>query len=228
MHALKIIAAAALVALPAAGSADAVTDAVLAASAKAPMVAFERSARITQGTGSERKTFVRVDRFNPRAAEGKQWTLVSIDGRAPTDDERSAHADNVRDNPVPGFHRLHIMLAGTPQLKSDAGGRKTYFWPNLQKNALPAPGPDFSAKLSAEAVVEQVGGQPMMTRVRVFAAKPFSIMAVAKMNRFDVVSNYGPGAAGVPFLASQTSNSDVNAPMGRGGVTSSQMSFKPL
>lgn len=211
-----------------AAQADAVMDKILASSAKAPMVGFERTSHIRQGSGADAKNFVRVDRFDPRAAKGKQWTLVSIDGRAPTKDDTDAWQKLITDNPVPGFQRLHTMLAGEPQLKSDSGGRRTYSWANLKPNALPAPGPDFSSKLSAEAVVETVQGQPMITSMRVFAAKPFSIMAVAKMNKFDVSSSYKPGAGGLPFLSAQTSDTDVKAPMGKGGKNFSKISFKPL
>jgi hypothetical protein len=72
-----------------------------------------------------------------------------------------------------------------------------------------------------------VGGKPIISRVRIFAARPFTIAGVAKMNSFDVTSHYRFGANGLPFLSTQTSASDVKAPFGMGGKRRSVISFRP-
>lgn len=202
--------------------------AALAQSARAPVVGFERTVRAEERADPRKEPAVVVDRFQPSAARTGNWTLVSVDGRKPTDKEVSAHAKANAKGPVPGFHRLHLVLGGTPTRQVDMGGGRTvYHFNSLPEGAVVTPGGDISEDLSAEATVEQVNGKPIISRVRIFAARPFSIAGVAKMNSFEVVSQYRPGANGLPFLYHQTSASDVKAPFGMGGKRRSVISFRP-
>ncbi len=41
----------------------------------------------------------RVGRFDPRKPENARWTLLTIDGRAPTDEESAKYAEDSRDHP---------------------------------------------------------------------------------------------------------------------------------
>ena len=41
----------------------------------------------------------RVGRFDPRKPENARWTLLTIDGRAPTDEESAKYAEESRDHP---------------------------------------------------------------------------------------------------------------------------------
>ncbi len=226
--ALSIAATPAVVALimvaPAAARADDVIDRIIADSARAPMVGFERTTRATRSG----KTTVQVDRFDPSAPAGSQWTLLSIDGRAPTGKDVAAHRKAASAQPVPGYHRLAQVVGGKPVKRTDSAGRSVYRWDGLPSGAVPTPGPDISKNMSAEAVVDTAGDRPELVQMRIFAAKPFSIMGVAKMNAFDVISHYQPVQNGVPFLTTQTLASDVSAPFGKGGKTSTTFSFRPL
>ncbi len=223
------VAALMLAALPAAAPAFAQTDPVLARilaeSAKAKPVAFERTvkAEVVGDKGS-----VVVDRFNPGGATGGQWTLVSIDGRKPTAKEIEDHRKATAQLPTPGFHRISKMFATPPVRRSEAQGRISYKWDSLPEGAVVTPGGDISKNLSAEMVVEPVAGTPQIASVRVFATQPFSIRSVAKMNMFDSASQYRPGQSGLPFLTAQTQSTDVSAPFGMGGKRRSQVSFKAL
>ena len=199
----------------------------LAESAKAPVVAFERTQRAELRADPDKEPAVVVDRFVPSSAESGTWTLVSIDGRAPTPDEVKRHRKANAGGPVPGFHRLHMMLAGTPTQRQDAEGCSIFRWDGLQPGSVMTPAGDISAKLAAEATVEQVGGKPIISKVRIFAAKPFRIRGIATMNQFDVISHYKPGEQ-VPFLTAQTASTDVKAPFGLGGKRRNQISFRPL
>ena len=64
--------------------------------------------------------------------------------------------------------------------------------------------------------------------MRIFAAKPIRVKIVASVNKFNVTSLYRQGANGLPVLTTQTSETDVTAPMGMGGKRRSVASFKPL
>ncbi|MGL6043938.1 MAG: hypothetical protein ACRC1J_08445 [Sandaracinobacteroides sp.] len=213
-------------AIAAPARADAALQQILAESAGAPLPAIERTTRAELRAHPEKEPALVVDRFVPAGTSGR-WTLVSVDGRKPTAKEAEAHRKG-NAAIVPGFHRLHKVLGGPPTRRTEADGRTIFLWSSLPEGAVVTPGGDISGKLSAEATLEQVGGKPLISEVRVFAAKPFKIRGIATMNSFNVVSLYRPGNGGLPFLTSQTSASDVDAPFGLGGKRRSQISFKPL
>jgi hypothetical protein len=218
----------ALFALPAAAQADPVLQSILAQSAKAPVVGFERTVRAELRADPDKEPAVVVERFTPRDARSGTWTLVSIDGRKPTEKELEGYRKSTANAVIPGFHRLHEILSLPPARRTEVGGKTVYHWASLPKGAVMSPGGDLSDRLSAEATVEQVGGKPMVSRVRVYAAKPFKIRGIATMNMFEGISQYRPGGNGTPFLETQTQSSDASAPFGLGGKRRSQISFKPL
>ncbi len=190
-----------------------------------PMMGFERTATTRQGDEPET---VRVDRFDPRARPGEQWTLVSLDGAPPSEKESQRHAEQMEKTPVPGFYRLNSLLAGDPTEITRNGVRTTYRWAALEKGAAPTGrGPDFSDKLSGEAIVRTDGPRPVLEQVRIFAAEPFGIMGVAKMKQFEAVTRYTLMAQG-HVLASQETQVDARVPFRRSGATRTVATFKPL
>ena len=201
-------------------------DRLIAESARAPQVAFERTSRtLIEG----KPAVVTVDRFDPRAPAGRRWTLLSVDGRAPTADDLKRHAKQNSEDDVPGFHRLQELLKGKPpSCTAPAAGKTVCRWPNLAAGAVRMKGPDLSERLSAEVVLEAAAGRTIPGSVRVYAAQPFTIMAVAKMHKLDVVSTYVPGRNGVPFLAAQNIDVDVSAPFGKGAKSHTEVRFRPL
>ena len=220
------VAFALLAALPA--RADAILDRLRTEAARAEVIGFERTTREEKQTAKGPIVEVRVDRFDPRAPAGRQWTLVSVNGRAPTLREQGDHRKLVTSLPVPGFYRLSAILAGEPQRSVDADGRILYRWTSLPPGSMPTPGPDISTRMAAEAVVEKVGGKPIFRSVRLYAPKPFPVMAVAKVKAFDLQNYYADGAEGVPVLVSQSGLTDISAPFGQGGRQTSQTRFRPL
>lgn len=218
--------AALLPALPA--RADTLLDMLRAEAARAEVKGFERTTREEKQTAKGPVVEVRVDRFDPKAPAGRQWTLLSVNGRAPTLKEQSEHRKLVSSLPVPGFYRLSAILAGTPERRVDAQGRILYRWNSLPPKSMPTPGPDISARMAAEAVVEKVGNRAVVRSVRLFAPKPFPVMAVAKVNAFDLQNFYGDGEGGTPVLISQAGETDISAPFGQGVRQTSQTKFRPL
>ncbi len=218
----------ALFALPAAAQADPMLQSILAQSAKAPVVGFERTVRAEVRANPEKEPATVVERFVPKSPTSGTWTLVSVDGRKPTQKELEAAAKNTGNGVIPGFHRLHVVLGAPPSRRTESGGRTVFHWNSLPEGAVTTPGGDISSKLSAEAHVEEQGGKPIISHVRIYAAKPFKIRGIATMHSFDVTSLYKPGTSGLPFLTAQTSASDVSAPFGMGGKRRSSISFKPL
>lgn len=227
-HAIFAIAAATalLSALPA--RADAILDRLRAEAARAEVKGFERTSREERRTAKDPVTVVRVDRFDPEAPPGRQWSLLSVNGRAPTLKEQSDHRKLVSSLPVPGFYRLSAILAGEPERRFDAQGRIYYRWTSLPPGSMPTPGPDISPRMAAEALVEKVGNRPIIRSVRLFAPKPFPVMAVAKVNSFDLQNYYAEGDGGTPVLVSQAGTTDISAPFGQGVRQTSETKFRPL
>jgi hypothetical protein len=213
---------------PAVAQTDPALARMLADAAKAPMVPFERTIRAERLGNKETNGTTRVDRFNPRAPAGRQWTLVSIDGRPPTSKETAEYVKEQADAIVPGFHRLPKMLGGPATRHTDSQGRTVFRWKSLLEGAIVTPGGDISKNLLAEALIEDVDGKPQLSTMRVYAAGPFTLRGPAKMNAFDSISRYQPGPGGVPFLVAQTQSADVKAPFGFGGKRRTQISFRPL
>jgi len=228
MRTLRPILAVAALLAPAALRADAtpVLQQILEQSARAPVVGFERSVRRLLPERGE--PAVLVDRFTPTSPRTGTWSLVSVDGRKPTADEVERHLDSDLVSVIPGFHRLHIVLGAPPTGRRMVDGRTVYQWASLPKRAVETAGGDISANLSAEATVDATGVRPLISEVRIYAARPFSIRGIARMNAFEVVSRYRLGAGPVPVLADQTSMSDVRAPFGLGGKRQRQFEFRPL
>ena len=215
------------IAAPAAANADPVLKQLLAESAKAPVTGFERSLRAEVRPDSDKGPAQYVERFTPTGPASGRWTLISLDGKAPTAKQVEQHRKTSAEAVIPGFHRLHLVLSPTPTKRTEAGGRTVYLWPSLPEGAVTTPGGDISRNLSAEATVEDAGGKPIISKVRIFAAKPFKIRGIATMNSFEVTSQSRLNGA-LPVLVSQTSQSDVKAPFGFGGVRKSVITYRPL
>lgn len=89
-------------------------------------------------------------------------------------------------------------------------------------------GPDISTRMAAEAVVEKAGGKPAIRSVRLFAPKPFPVVAFAKVNSFDLMNHYAEGTGGTPVLVARSAATDIGAPFGQGVRQTSETRFRPL
>ena len=226
-HLPIVLLSAAIAALPARAATEASLKQALAESAKAPVTAFERTLKAEVRPDSDKGPTQLVERFTPTGHSSGRWTLVSTDGKAPTAKQVEQHRKTSAEAVIPGFHRLHLVLSPAPTKRTEVGGKSVFLWPSLPEGAVTTPGGDISRNLSAEATVEEVGDKPLISKVRIFAAKPFKIRGIATMNSFEVVSTYRLNGS-MPVLATQTSSSDVKAPFGLGGVRRSVMSYRPL
>ncbi len=200
-------------------------DRLILQSRQAGLPAFERTSVVTT---FGKPTVIRVERFDPKAARGHRWTLISIDGRTPTRAQAKDSARQPDDERVPGFHHVHTMLAATRPDCRSIGSQVTCHWASLPANAEKSNGPDLSARLSADVVLEPSGNQLKLQSVRVYAARPFAILAVAKLHELNVVSTYAPGPDGIPALTSQTIDVHVSAPLGMGARSRTISHYRPL
>lgn len=207
--------------------ADAIWDALKAEADSTAPQSFTRTIR-TEEVGSTKTTLTtKTDRFHAKQPLGKQWLLLKVDGEAPSEKQLTAYQKEVGEQPIPGFHRLSTLLAGKPAKISHKGQQVIYHWPQLAKGALGTKGPDISRNLSGEAIVDTSGPTPRLSRVRVFAAKPFSVMVVAKIRSFNAISEYETNADGATFLTRQSTEVDATIPFKGSGITRTTASFRP-
>jgi hypothetical protein len=217
-------AAALLLSLPAPAFADALLDRLVAeAAAVAPEdFAFTRSIRTEQRSGDKVERRATVERYDPARPAGQRWTLVSVDGRAPTAEEAKDYAKGMAAAIVPSYGRLARYFAGGAQ-RTTKDGRVAYRATKLPKGALTIGRADLSAGAQAEATVAD-GPRPYVERLDLVSTKPVRMMLVAKVERLDATTRYRLLPDGRPVVAEQVSEMRGSM-MGRAGTLRTVATF---
>lgn len=199
---------------------DPVRDRIIAdARTQSPAaLAFDRTMHVVQIGGGTRTVVNRVDRW-----DGKSWSLISVDGRAPTaaDLKETAKAAAA---PVPGYHRLAALLASASERSTDPQGRTVLIIPQLPPQTIVNNGTDISAHLKAEAIVVQSNGRPWVQRLTLTAREPFKMSWMLKVLTFEQVNDYVLDTSGRPRLASQA-NASNGTMFGISGGQTSEVTF---
>lgn len=198
---MRYLLALTMVGLVGGGATAQTTDPVLAklvAGAKAvpaAIISFERSSRTTaRETNGATETSTRVDRWN-----GRTMQRISTDGRPATPQEIADLTKATKGRPIPGYHRIGDYLDAGARRLSEKPGQIIYRVDRMPKGSVDLNG-DKSDRFSADIAVDTSGAAPVATRSHIFLQKPFSIMLVAKIDKFDVVNDYGIGKDGRPAL----------------------------
>jgi hypothetical protein len=211
----------ALIPIAAAQAPSALRDEIIAdARAQPPAgLVFDRTTASVRTGGGTRTNVSKVERW-----DGKTWTLISQDGKSPSASQRRS-AEKLADAvPVPGYHRLAVLLANASSSKIDAEGRTVLQIPALPANSVLTDTGDISGHLKAEAVIDNRGGKPFVESVHVSARESFMLNSLIKVKAFDLVSSYQRDGNGRPRLASQTADSHGSV-FGIPGGESSQVTF---
>jgi hypothetical protein len=194
-----------LVALMASGvaRADVLQQQVLAAAkaVTARDIAFTQTVH-AQRTGKPARDI--VQRYDPRRGAAA-WTLVKVDGRAPTAKESADSAKNSGSAPVPSYSRITEWFGAPATRVATARESVTYRFARLPKGVIKMGSHDASADTEAEAVVNTAGRIPFVERVRFFSTKAFRMMMVVKVARFTVISTNRLLPDGLPVPASAVS-----------------------
>ena len=211
----------ALFGLPTAARADELQQRLLAGmqATRADGFAFRQTTAIER-TGAARKTL--VEQFDPRRAAAERWSLISVDGRAPTEKDLAGWRKIKRER-VPSYAE-NAKWFGTPATRVDADGVTTYRFARLPAGTLKIGSHDASADAQAEAVVNMRGRVPFVERVRFVTTKPFRMMLVASVQAITATARYAalPSGAVVPAeVASRTTGSL----MGKSGVLTTQTTY---
>ncbi|MEG3145732.1 hypothetical protein U1839_13810 [Sphingomonas sp. RT2P30] len=173
-----------------AGAADADTlqDQVLAMARNTRSDAFSfRRTMVMESTGSARK--VVIEQFDPRRPAGAQWSLISVDGAAPTA-KQVEQSRKAKRGPVPSYAQIAEWF-GAPATRSDhAPGYVLYRFARLPQGALKIGSHDASADTQAEALVNTRGGVPFVEQVRLTSTKGFRMMLVALLQSMTISGHY--------------------------------------
>lgn len=179
---------------------DGVTERIIAtARAMTPAeLAFDRSTTsVKKGGGMVTRTAV-IERW-----DGRQWALVSFNGKPPTAEQRRGVEKETRAVPVPGYHQMAGLIAAATERRTDDQGRTVLVIPQLPANAVRTDAKDISRYLSAEAVIGHANGQPYVERLTVKSHENFKLNFLIRVTSFSQVSSYAPAADGRPHLTAQ-------------------------
>ena len=180
---------------------------------------FQRS-MILERTGSARK--VLVERYDPRGQAGQRWSLVRVDGHAPSpkDIEQSRKS---RKGTTPSYRELAEWF-GAPAVRTDtAPGYVTYRFSRLPAGVIKIGSHDASADTQAEAVVNVKGKVPFVERVRFTSTKGFRMM-MASVQSIDISARYVSLSSGA--IVPAASASIINGSMlGKSGQITTAVTF---
>ena len=176
-------------------------------------VAFSQTTRVER-TGAAAQEF--VTRYDPRLPAGRRWSLLRVDGRAPSAKETSQIVKAANGAPMPSYQRLAAWFGGPATRVAQGAGTVTYRFARLPAGVVRIGKHDASADTVADAVVNTAGRQPFVERVRFASSRPFRMMLVAKVDRYVFGSDYALLPDGRPFPAG-TQADMAGALMGKSG-----------
>nr|WP_310522152.1 hypothetical protein [Polymorphobacter sp.] len=169
-------------------------------------VTFDRTTKSVRTGGGTVTDTVKVERW-----DGRKWSVLSINGKRPSTNQKTETLKATTSAPVPGYHRMAVLLSGATDRGTDAQGRTVLKIPVLPVGSVRTDTGDISSHLMAEATIAQRtapgSGQPWVERVKVTAREPFRMNMLIKVQNFEQVSEYRLDANGKPRLVSQTADS---------------------
>ena len=167
--------------------------------------AFTRTVR-TEGTQNGKKEeTVSVEKFDPTKPANARWTLVSVDGAAPTADALNRFRKETAKRRVPGYYRLANYLGSPATSSTDSRGRTLFRFPSLPKGSVIVFDSDVSQKATAEVTVTESNGVPFAEQVTM-TMPPTRLKLVMKLNNYESISRYRLGPEGKPLLIEQSAS----------------------
>ncbi|TPG55386.1 hypothetical protein EAH76_11720 [Sphingomonas glacialis] len=204
-----------------AAHADALQTRIVATARATPTArhAFRRTLAFER-TGAPRTTY--VEQFDPSRSPAERWSLMSIDGRAPTPKEIEK-SRKTNHGPIPSYAKLADWFGG-PATRSETGGGVLYRFARLPAGTFKIGSHDASADTQVEAMVNTSGAVPFVEHVRMTSNKSFSVMLVASLRSITVDQRYrllGDGIA----VPSDATSALTGAMMGKAGTMRTTTSY---
>lgn len=163
-------------------------------------LAFDRTTKSVRTGGGTTTKLNLVERW-----DGKKWTLLSVAGAKPTSTQRRDHERAAKAVPVPGYHRLAILLPAATTVETDAQGRAWWHIPMLPAGSVHTDSGDISNHLQADLRIGKRGDSAFIDQLHITAREPFKMNLLIKVTDFDQVIDFQPGNDGKPRLVTQKS-----------------------
>lgn len=177
-----------------------------AQSVRADDYAFTRTTESEASFFGKKTKVVRTEKYDPTKSPDARWTLVSVNGAAPSAaDLRKYRTAAAKRRVVPGYHRLANYFGAPATISSKAGDRTLFHFDSLPKGSVTIQGADLSRLARADASVTDAGGAPFVEQVS-FTLKPKRRKLIARVDRYETTFRYRMGPDGKPLLIATTSD----------------------
>ena len=185
-------------------NADALKQRILtqAQSMSADDYAFTRTLRIDVSAARRKRQTVNVETYDPTKPLDSRWSLVSVNGAAPSAKALKRFRKEARKRRVAGYHHLAKFFDQAATQATDADGRKVFRFSELPKGSLMAIDHVLPGSAAADVIVQD-GAEPFAEHVRV-TFNPMSIKRLVRLECLDATSRYATGPDGKPMLIEQT------------------------
>lgn len=165
--------------------------------------AFTRTVRTNVVAGGNTEQTVNVETYDPTKPPGSRWSLVSVNGAAPSAEALKKFRKEVPKRRVLGYHRLANYFASQATVAKEGEGRTVFHFATLPKDTVVIMRSDLSHRATAEVAINTDSREPFAEQVRV-NVKPTRLMLMMRLSNYDSISRFQLGEDGKPVLAEQT------------------------
>lgn len=170
-------------------------------SVRARDYAFTRTTRAEQLGGKITKTM--VEKFDPAKEPASRWTLVSVDGRAPDNNELRTYQKADADRRALSYERVALYLSGASDAQTDARGRTVFRFSSLPKGTVVMGEADLSPNVEGYAAIKTEGSTPFVEEVHTTVKQPLRLKLVAKIEDWQTTTRFRLFSDGKPVPAEQ-------------------------
>ena len=167
--------------------------------------AFTRTSRTEQTSNGKTETRTVIDKYDPSKSGDARWTLVSVDGAAPSADVLSKYQKETPKRRVPGYYRLAKYLGTNSATSTDPRGRTVFHFASLPKDTAIVMDSDVSSNSTADVMVTENDGKTFVEQVHL-TVKPMRLKLIMKLEHFESTSRYRMGPEGKPLLVENTAD----------------------
>jgi hypothetical protein len=166
---------------------------------------FTRTVKSEQVSNGKTEQHVTVEKYDPTKSGDARWTLVSMDGAAPSADALTKYRKESAKRRVIGYYRLAKYIGTTSTNSTDAKGRTVFHFNSLPKDTAIVFDSDVSSNTSADVSVTEAGGTPFAEQVHL-SVRPTRIKLLMKLEHYESTQRYRLGPEGKPLLVEHTAD----------------------
>jgi len=167
--------------------------------------AFTRTVKTEQTSNGKTEQHVNIDKFDPAKSGDARWTLVSIDGAAPSADMLSRYNKETPKRRVPGYYRLAKYFSSPSSTSTDSRGRTVFHFNSLPKDTAIVFDSDVSSNASADVSIGEANGTAFAEQIHL-TVKPMRLKLIMKLEHYESTARYRIGPEGKPLLVEHTAD----------------------